>query len=51
MCLKSPVLREIIKKNAIIETMVQYLQTTHVPLIINLNEALAKGSCDPEILK
>ncbi|GFV86346.1 armadillo repeat-containing protein 4 [Trichonephila clavipes] len=49
-CLKNLVLRDMLKKCNGIEIMVSFLQTTFIPLIINLNDALAKGSEDTEIL-
>ncbi|GFQ98932.1 armadillo repeat-containing protein 4 [Trichonephila clavata] len=49
-CLKNLVLRDMLKKCNGVEIMVSFLQTTFIPLIINLNDALAKGSEDSEIL-
>ncbi|GFS85539.1 armadillo repeat-containing protein 4 [Nephila pilipes] len=49
-CLKNLVLRDMLKKSNGIEIMVSFLQTTFIPLIINLNDAMAKGSEDTEIL-
>ncbi|GIY17144.1 armadillo repeat-containing protein 4 [Caerostris extrusa] len=39
-----------VKKTNGVEIMVSFLQTTYIPLIVNLNDALAKGSDDLEIL-
>ncbi|XP_035232504.1 armadillo repeat-containing protein gudu-like, partial [Stegodyphus dumicola] len=50
MCFSSTALRDMIKKTNVIDIIVNFLQTTYVPLIININETLAKGSEDEGIL-
>nr|XP_015916047.1 armadillo repeat-containing protein gudu-like [Parasteatoda tepidariorum] len=50
MCLANFTLREMVKRIGVVEIMVNLLETTYIPLIINLNDALAKGSEDIEIL-
>ncbi|XP_015918803.1 outer dynein arm-docking complex subunit 2-like [Parasteatoda tepidariorum] len=50
-CLTNPQIRTVIRKNNGIETLIGLLHTTHPPLIMHLNKALAIASDDNDCLQ